>query len=84
MTKVNNSIAHGNHITLKLMMKNVAFLPLLSCEYVYARPSVSATIISTKLGKKLVVLPDKNTGYWKIPPAVICCHGQPQHHVKLS
>lgn len=31
---------------------------------------MSATTISTKRGKKkLEILPDRNTGYWKIPPA---------------
>lgn len=40
------SIAQGSHITLKVMMKNETFLPLLSCEYVYAMPRIRAFSVS--------------------------------------
>lgn len=35
-------MAHGSHMTFNVMMKNVTFLPLLSCAYVYARARVRA------------------------------------------
>lgn len=40
------SIAHGSHITLKVMIKKDTFLPLLSCEYVYAMPRMRAIRVS--------------------------------------
>lgn len=40
------SMAHGNHITLKVTIKKETFLPLLSCEYVYAMPRMRATGVS--------------------------------------
>lgn len=44
--KVISSMAHGSQMTLKVMMKKETFLPLLSCEYVYARPRVRAGNVS--------------------------------------
>ncbi len=49
MTSVIKSMAQGSHITLKVMMKKDTFFPLLSCEYVYAKPSTRATAISDVL-----------------------------------
>lgn len=46
MMKVIKSIAHGSHITLKVMIKKETFLPLLSCEYVYAIPRMRAGGVS--------------------------------------
>lgn len=46
MMKVIKSIAHGSHITLKVTIKKETFLPLLSCEYVYAIPRMRAAGIS--------------------------------------
>lgn len=46
MMNVIKSIAQGSHITLKVMIKNETFLPLLSWEYVYAMPRMSAVGVS--------------------------------------
>ena len=46
MMKVIKSIAHGSHITLKVTIKKETFLPLLSCEYVYAIPRMRAGGVS--------------------------------------
>lgn len=46
MMNVIRSIAHGNQITLKVIIKNETFLPLLSCEYVYAMPRMRAAGVS--------------------------------------
>lgn len=46
MTNVIKSIAHGSHIALKVIMKKETFLPLLSCEYVYAMPRIRAMNVS--------------------------------------
>lgn len=69
--KVMRRMEYGSHMTSKVMMKNVIFLPLLSCEYVYARARTRAfwlLSLGFLLGKRRGVGKGNVPGAKDMPP----------------